>query len=192
MNPKVDKFLKEAKHWRQEMTTLRRIILKTHLQEDYKWSKPCYSYKGNNVAIIQPFKHCLGMMFFKGALLKDKKEMLVKNGPHSQAGRRFEFRSEKDIQKLESTIKSYVKEAIVIEQSGKQIEFKKAPEPMPEELKKMFAQKPGFKKAFSALTPGRQRAYILHFVGAKLASTRQSRIQKCIPQILQGRGINDR
>lgn len=132
------------------------------------------------------------MMFFKGALLKDSKGVLVNNGPNSQAGRRFEFSSEKEITKLAPIIKAYIKEAIAIEESGKKVDFKKKPEPVPDELNKMFAKKPKLKKAFSSLTPGRQRAYILHFSSAKQSSTRQSRIEKHIPRILEGKGLSDR
>ncbi len=131
------------------------------------------------------------MMFFKGSLLKDSKGVLISNGPNSQAGRRFEFHSVKEIIKLKSVIISYVKESIAIEESGQKVEFKKNFTPVPDELKKIFAKNPNFKKAFNALTPGRQRAYILHFSSAKQASTRQSRIEKYIPRILQGKGLND-
>lgn len=192
MNPDVDKFLKKSKQWQEEMAKLRAILVKTKLEENLKWNLPCYTYKGSNVAIIQPFKSCLGMMFFKGALLKDPKGMLVDNGPNSQAGRRFEFGSVQEIIKLTTTIKAYIKEAIAIEESGQKVEFKKNPEAVPDELKKVFAKKPRLKKAFNSLTAGRQRAYILHFSSAKQSSTRQSRIEKCIPRILEGKGINDR
>lgn len=192
MNPDVDKFLKKSKQWQEEMTTLRSIILKTKLEENLKWNLPCYGYEGSNVIIIQPFKACLGLMFFKGALLKDSKAVLVSNGPNSQAARRFEFGSVQDIVRLEPTIKAYIKEAIAIEKSGGKVEFKKSPQAMPEELKKMLAKNAQLKKAFAALTPGRQRAYLLHFSSAKQSSTRQSRIEKCIPRILEGKGMTDR
>lgn len=192
MNPNVDKYIKSIKIWKEETAKLREIILEsTKLEEDLKWSKPCYSFEGNNIAIIQPFKACLGMMFFKGALLKDSKGVLVDNGPNSQAARRFEFASVQEITKMKSTIKAYVKEAIEIEKSGLKIEFKKKPEATPKELLEVFAKKPTLKKAFEALTPGRQRAYILHFISAKQSKTRQSRIEKCMPQILAGKGLNE-
>lgn len=192
MNPDVDKFIKKSKQWQDEIARLRSVLLKTKLEENFKWNLPCYSYKDRNIAIIQPFKSCLGLMFFKGALLKDPKSVLINNGPNSQAARRFEFRSVQEITKMTSTIKAYIKEAIAIEESGQEVEFKKKPEPVPEELKKIFAKKPKVKKAFNALTPGRQRGYILHFSSAKQSSTRQSRIEKCIPRILEGKGIHDR
>jgi uncharacterized protein YdeI (YjbR/CyaY-like superfamily) len=192
MNPDVNKFFEKSNQWRKEMKKLRSVILKTELEENWKWSLPCYSYKGSNVAIIQPFKACLGLMFFKGTLLKDHKAVLVNNGPNSQAGRRFEFRSVQEIVKLTSAIKAYIKEAIAIEESGQEVEFKKRPQPMPNELKEMFVKRPGLKKAFNSLTPGRQRGYILHFSSAKQSATRLSRIEKCIPRILDGKGLNDR
>ena len=191
MNLKVDGYLKRNKSWQEETAKLREIILETKLEEDLKWGKPCYSFGGNNIAIIQPFKACLGMMFFKGALIKDLKAVLVDNGPNSQAARRLEFGSVQEIIKMKSTIKAYIKEAIAIEKSGLKVEFKRNPEPAPEELLKMFTKKTALKKAFKSLTPGRQRAYILHFTNAKQSDTRQSRIEKCMPRILAGKGLND-
>ena len=171
---------------------LRDILVTSKLDEEFKWNKPCYTHEASNVAIIQPFKSCLGLMFFKGTLLKDPKGILVDNGPNSQAGRRLEFASVQEISKLKSTIKAYIKEAIAIDQSGQKVEFKKNPEPIPDELQEVFRLKPKFKKAFEALTPGRQRAYVLHFSGAKQSATRMSRIEKCMPLILEGKGLNDR
>jgi uncharacterized protein YdeI (YjbR/CyaY-like superfamily) len=191
VNTDVDKFIKKSKQWQEETKTLRAIVLQTKLQEDFKWSLPCYTHDGSNVAIIQPFKACLGFMFFKGSLLKDPKKVLISNGPNSQAGRRFEFRSVEEVEKLASTIKAYIKEAIAIEDSGQKVEFKKTPQSVPIELKSAFAKKPKLKKAFDSLTPGRQRAYLLHFSSAKQSATRQSRIEKYIPRILEGKGLND-
>lgn len=192
MNSSVDKFLKKSKQWQEEMAELRAVLLKTKLEESFKWNLPCYIYQESNVVIIQPFKAFLGLMFFKGSLLKDTKKVLASNGPNSQAGRRFEFRSVQEIQKMKSTIKAYIKEAIEIEKSGQKVEFKKNPQQVPEELKKAFTKNARLKKAFDSLTPGRQRAYLLHFSGAKQSSTRQARIEKCIPHILKGKGMNDR
>jgi len=192
MSSEVDKYIKNAKSWQQEMKKLRSVLEKTKLIEEFKWKKPCYSYNGSNVAIIQPFKASLALMFFKGTLMKDSANVLVDNGPNSQAGRRFEFQSVQDITKLTPTIRAYVKEAIAIEESGKKVEFKKKPEPIPKELKEMFAKKPKLKAAFASLTPGRQRGYILHISSAKQSSTRTSRIEKCIPRILAGKGYNER
>ncbi len=192
MNPEVDKFLKQTKKWQKEIAKLRAIVLKTKLEENLKWNLPCYSHNGSNVAIIQTFKAYLGMMFFRGSLLKDPKGVLISNGPNSQAARRFEFRSIQDIVKMAPTIKAYIREAMDIEESGQKVEFKKKPEPLPAELKKAFAKNLKLKEAFNALTPGRQRAYILYFSSAKQSSTRLSRIEKCTPSILGGKGLNDR
>ena len=191
MKSDVDQFVKKSNQWKEEISKLRDILLTTKLEENLKWNLPCYSYNGTNVAIIQPFKACLGMMFFKGTLLKDPKKLLIDNGPNSQAGRRFEFRSVQEIAKMATTIKAYVKEAIAIEESGQKIEFKKNPQPVPTELTNEFVKRPKLKNAFFSLTPGRQRAYILHFSSAKQSATRQSRIEKCIPRILEGKGISD-
>lgn len=192
MNTKVDQFLKKSKLWQSEMEALRAILLQTKLEEDFKWSLPCYTVEGSNVVIIQPFKACLALMFFKGALIKDSKKLLASAGPNSQATRRFEFGSVQEIKKLSSTIKAYIKEAIAIEDSGQKVEFKKKPQSVPAELKKIFSKNAKFKKAFDSLTPGRQRAYLMHFSGAKQTATRQSRIEKCRPRILAGKGLNDR
>lgn len=187
----VDSFVKNAKEWREEIMSLRSILLSTPLEEGFKWSKPCYSFDDSNVVIIQPFKACLALMFFKGALLKDPKSILKDQGPNSRSARRIEFRSLHEIVKLESKIKAYIKEAIAIEKSGQKVDTGKRPTATPNELLEMFKLKPSLKKAFDALTPGRQRAYLLYFSSAKQESTRLSRIKKCMPKILEGKGIND-
>lgn len=192
MHPEVDSFIRKAKQWQDEMETLRAIVLSAKLDEDLKWSKPCYTHENRNIAIIQPFKGCLGFMFFKGELLKDPKGVLKDNGPNSQSARRMEFTSSAEITRLKATIKAYIKEAIAIEESGEKVAIKKNPEPVPDELKEFFKKKPALKKAFEALTPGRQRAYILHFSSAKQSETRRSRIEKCMALILEGKGLNDR
>jgi uncharacterized protein YdeI (YjbR/CyaY-like superfamily) len=191
MLSEIDTFIKKAKQWQEEMETLRAIVLSSPLDEDLKWSKPCYTHDGRNIAIIQPFKNCLGFMFFKGALLKDPKGILKDNGPNSQSARRLEFTSAAEITKLKGTIKAYIKEAIAVEDSGQKVAIKKNPEPIPDELKEFFKKKPALKKAFEALTPGRQRAYILHFSSAKQPATRRARIEKCSALILAGKGLND-
>ncbi|XGC82511.1 YdeI family protein [Bdellovibrio bacteriovorus] len=192
MDSKVDKFLKKSKKWQEETKVLRDIILQTKLEEDLKWNLPCYTYEDTNIVIIQPFKNYLGLMFFKGAFLKDPKNILVDNGPNSSSPKRFEFRSLEEIKRLKTTIKSYIKEAIAIEDSGVKLEVKKKPQTVPDELKKAFAKKPALKKAFESLTPGRQRAYLMHFSSAKQAATREARIEKYIPKIMKGIGLNDR
>ncbi|HEX4923725.1 MAG TPA: DUF2200 family protein [Bdellovibrionales bacterium] len=191
MSPAVDKFVRNAKSWKDELASLRAILLETKLDETLKWNLPCYSYKDGNVAILQPFKACLALMFFKGSLLKDSKKAMVNNGPNSRAARRFEFRSVAEIKKVKATIKAYVKEAIAIEESGQKVEIKATPQALPAELRAALAKSAALKRAFASLTPGRQRAYILHITGAKQAATREARVAKCIPRILDGKGMND-
>lgn len=192
MHPKVEIFLKEASHWQDEMTVLREIVLGTKLAEEFKWSKPCYTYEGRNIAIIQPFKRYLGFMFFSGEHLRDLKGILKANGPNSQSARRLEFTSTAEILRLKGTIKAYIKEAIAIEDSGQKIERRKMPQLLVDELEDFLGKKPSLKKAFEALTPGRQRAYRLYFSRAKQAETRRSRIVKCMERIMEGKGLNDR
>lgn len=191
MNTAVTQFIKKSKNWQDEVTELRKILLSAKLEEDMKWSLPCYTHNGSNIVIIQPFKSYLGLMFFKGTLLKDPKKVLISNGPNSQHTKKIEFNSVSEVKKLASTIKAYIKEAVVIEESGQKIDVEKKVIPVPAELKKMFTANPKLKKAFSSLTPGRQRAYLFFFTGAKQSATRQSRIEKWVPKILQGKGLND-
>lgn len=191
MSKDVDAFVKRAKQWREEIEGLRAVLRGAKLDEELKWGKPCYSHDGRNIAIIQPFKGCLGLMFFKGALLKDPKGLLVDNGPNSQAAKRLEFRSTQEVGKAKGAVKKFVQDAIAAEAKGLKVATKKRPEPLPAELTAVFRKKPALKAAFLALTPGRQRAYILHFSGAKQAETRAARIEKCIPQIMAGKGMND-
>lgn len=192
MNPAVDRFVEKSEKWHDEIVRLRKVMLETKLREDLKWNLPCYSYDGRNIVIIQPFKACLGLMFFKGALLKDAKKALVQNGPNSRSSKRIEFRSVTEIAKMAVTLRAYVKEAIALEVSGAKVAVKKTALSIPEELRVAFVQNSRLKKAFKALTPGRQRAYLLHFTGAKRPETRQSRIKKCAPRILRGLGLTDR
>lgn len=192
MNPKVDAYIRKARQWQAEFEALRAILLKTPLAEELKWGQPCYTYEGRNVVIVQGFKACCALMFCKGALLKDARGLLHKPGENTQAARRFEFTSVQEITKLAAAVKSYLKEAVQIEKAGLEVEFKKEPEPVPVELQTKFEASPAFKRAFDALTPGRQRAYILHFSSAKQSATRAARIEKCAPDILEGRGLNDR
>lgn len=174
------------------MTKLRSVLGQTKLDEELKWRLPCYTSGGANIAIIQPFKAFLALMFFKGALLKDPKKLLVDNGPNSRSARRLEFRSVQDVVKMAPTIKAYVREALALEASGRKVEPAKKAQSVPAELTQIFAKKPKLKKAFHALTPGRQRAYLLHFAGAKQSATRLARIEKCAPRILGGKGLADR
>lgn len=192
MSAEVVKFIESSDQWKSEIIALRSIMQKTKLEEEYKWNKPCYCFEGSNVVIIQPFKHALALMFFKGALLTDSRKKLVDNGPNSHSARRLELTSLAEIKKMTPIIRDYVKEAIELEKSGKKIEFKKKSENLPEELKTAFKTSEKFKNAFLSLTPGRQRGYILHFTGAKQSATRQSRIEKHRPRILAGKGLGDR
>lgn len=190
-NPKVDAFVSRAKTWRAEIEKLRTILLECGLEEELKWGKPCFSSEGKNVAIIQPFKdHCC-LMFFKGALLEDTHGLLRSQGQNTQSALRLEFTSEAQIKK--TVLKSYVKQAIAVEQAGVEVDFKAKRElELPEELTQKLQKDRKLAKAFAALTPGRQRGYVLHFTAAKQSQTRAARIEKCIPKILAGQGINDR
>ena len=190
-NPKVEAFVSRAKAWQGEIQKLRSILLDCGLDEEIKWGKPCFSFEGKNLAIIQPFKAHCALMFFKGALFKDAHGLLRSQGENTQSALRLEFTSEAQITK--TVLKSYVKEAIAVEQAGLTVDFKAKRElELPEELTQILKKDRKLAKAFSALTPGRQRAYVLHFTGAKQSQTRTARIEKCIPKILAGMGINDR
>ena len=191
-NPKVDAYISKDKQWPEEMKTLRAIMLACGLTEELKWGKPCYTHQESNIAILQGFKETCALLFPKGALLKDPKNILEKPGESTQSARRVPFTNVGEIVELEPVLKSYIREAIEAETAGLKVTFKKNPEPVPEELQNKLAENPAFKAAFTALTPGRQRAYILHFSAAKQSQTRTSRIEKCIPQILKGIGLNDR
>ncbi len=190
-NPRVNAFVSRAKNWRGEMQKLRSILLECGLEEDLKWGKPCFMLEGRNVAIIQPFKEHCSLMFFKGALLEDSHGMLRRQGENTQSALRLEFISEAEIKK--TVVKSYVKQAIAVETAGLKVDFNaKHDQELPEELTAILKKDPKLAKAFYALTPGRRRAYVLHFTGAKQAKTRTARIEKCIPKILKGQGMNDR
>lgn len=191
MNPKVDGFFKKAKKWREELEELRRVILDCPLTEELKWGKPCYTFQESNIVILQGFKEFCALLFAKGALLKDPHGLLEKPGESTQAARRIPFTHVREIVKLAPVLKAYVREAIAAEKAGLKVEFKKNPEPIPEELQNKLDEIPAFKTAFEALTPGRQRAYILYFSAPKQSKTRESRVEKWRPQILKGKGLND-
>jgi uncharacterized protein YdeI (YjbR/CyaY-like superfamily) len=190
-NPRVDKYLSRAKRWPDELGKLRSLLLDFSLVEELKWGKPCYTLNESNIVILQEFNGSCALLFAKGALLKDSKKILEKPGPSSQAARRILFTSVEQVVALTPTIKTYVKEAIAAEKAGLKVNFKINPEPVPEELQTKLNDIPAFKTAFAALTPGRQRGYILYFSAAKQSQTRTSRIEKCLPQILKGKGLND-
>jgi uncharacterized protein YdeI (YjbR/CyaY-like superfamily) len=191
-NPKVDEFLNKTSKWKVEFVALREIVLDCDLTEELKWRLPCYTSQDRNIAIIQGFKEYCALMFFKGALLKDPNGVLTPPGENSQAQRQIRFTNLQEIIEKETIIKSYIAEAIEVEQAGLEVNFKRTAEyTVPEELQTKFAESPDLKTAFEALTPGRQRAYILHFSQPKQSKTRESRIEKYRQKILEGKGLND-
>jgi len=190
-SPEVDAFVNRAKNWQGEIQTLRSILLDCGLDEELKWGKPCFMFDGKNVAIIQPFKEHCSLMFFKGALITDTHSLLRSQGENTQFAMRLEFTSKDQIKK--AVVKTYVKEAIAVEKAGLKVDFKARRElELPEELTRILNKDSKLAKAFHALTPGRRRAYVLYFTGAKQSKTRTARIEKCISKILAGKGINDR
>jgi uncharacterized protein YdeI (YjbR/CyaY-like superfamily) len=191
MNPKVDAFLRAVPKWRKEFESLRRILIASPLTEDFKWRLPCYTFEGNNVAILQGFKEYCALMFFKGALLKDPKRILVAPGA-SQAGRQVRFTSVDEITRLERILKAYIAEAIELEKSGLKVTLKETSDfEIPAEFQAKLDKSPALMKAFRALTPGRQRGYLFYFAQPKQSATRASRVEKCTPKILGGKGLND-
>lgn len=192
MNPKVDWYFTKADKWREESNKLRRIILDCGLTEELRWGKPCYTSEKNNIVLIHGFKEYCALLFFKGALLKDPHWILVQQTANVQSARQIRFTNSRQIVELEPAIKDYIKKAIEVEKAGLKVELKKTSEfTIPEELKKKLKENPALKNAFKALTPGRQRGYILYFSSAKQSKTRESRIEKYIPQILKGKGLDD-
>jgi len=192
MNPKIDAYLSKAEKWQDESREMRRILLDSQLTEELKWGKPCYTLEKRNVAIIQGFKEYCAMMFFKGALLEDKEGLLIRPGKHTQAGRQIRFTNVREIVGMEAILKTYIQEAIEVERSGRKVKLKETSDfEIPDEFQAKLDEMPALKDAFRALTPGRQRAYIFYFSSAKQSKTRQSRVEKCIPKILAGKGLND-
>lgn len=178
--------------WTEELLLLRKYVLECGLKEVVKWGVPCYTHKGSNVLIVSAFKDFACLSFFKGALIQEDNGFLVKPGKHSQASRFMQFTEVQEIEELESIIKSCIREAIEIENKGLKVEFKKNPEPIPEELTAKMEEDPSFKTAFEALTPGRQRGYIIHFSQPKQSKTRIARIEKWTEKILNGEGMHDK
>ena len=192
MNPKVDAFLKRQDKWRAEFEKLRAILLDSGLTEDLKWGQPCYADGGKNIALIHGFKEYCAILFHKGALLKDPKGVLIQQTKNVQAARQIRFTSVPEVNKLEKTLKAYLREAIENERAGREVEFKKTEAfEVPEEFSSKLAKSAKLKAAFAALTPGRQRAYVLHFSQPKLSTTRAARVEKHIPRILVGLGLDD-
>ncbi|GAB1590524.1 MULTISPECIES: YdeI family protein [Brevibacillus] len=191
-NPKVDEFLGKAKKWKAEYEKLRRIVLDCELTEDFKWMHPCYTFEKKNIVLIHGFKEYCALLFQKGALLKDPNGILIQQTENVQAARQIRFTSVEEIMEMESILKAYIQEAIEVEKAGLEVDFKKHEEyAIPEEFQNKLDEIPALKTAFEALTPGRQRAYLLHFSAPKQAKTRESRVEKCMQQILEGKGLND-
>jgi len=191
MNPKVDIFLRKAKTWQEESEKLRAILLDCPLTEELKWGQPCYTLQGKNIVLIGGFKHYVTLLFFKGALLSDPRRILVAPG-QLQAGRQIRFTSLQEIVAMETILKTYIYEAIEVENAGLKVALKKHSDYIvPQELQNKLDERPALKAAFEALTPGRQRAYMFHVSSAKQSKTRESRVENCMKQILDGKGLND-
>jgi uncharacterized protein YdeI (YjbR/CyaY-like superfamily) len=192
MNPKVDLFLSKAKKWREEFEKLRMIILDCGLTEELKWGVPCYTFEKRNIVLIHGFKEYCAILFVKGALLNDARGILITQTENVQAARQIRFNNVRDIVEMESALKAYIYEAIEVEKAGLKVNLKKTAEYfIPEEFQNKLDEIPALKTAFDALTPGRQRAYILYFSAPKQSKTRASRIEKYVQQILNGKGLND-
>ena len=192
MNPQVDEYLKKAKKWQEESKKLRKIVLDCGLTEESKWGKPCYTFQGSNVVIIQGFKEYCALLFCKGALLKDANHILIQQTENVQAARQLRFTNAQEIAEMEPLLKDYIHEAVEVEKAGLEVSYKKISEfAVPAELQTKLDATPALKKAFAALTPGRQRGYLLYFAAPKQSKTREARIKKYTPQILKGQGLND-
>src|SRR5579864_594190 len=191
-NPKVDGLLRKAKTWKEELQKLRTIILECGLSEEVKWRVPCYTFEKRNIVLIHGFKEYCALLFFKGALLKDPKGILITQTENTQATRQIRFTNAQEIVEMEAILKSYIYEAIEVEKAGLKVAFKKTTEfTTPEEFQNKLDEIPALKAAFDALTPGRQRAYILYFSAPKQSKTRESRVEKCTQKILNGKGLDD-
>jgi len=192
INPKVDWFFSKDTQWQKEYEKLRKIILDCGLIEELKWGCPCYTFENTNIVLIHGFKEYCALLFFKGALLKDPKGILIQQTENVQAARQIRFTNVDEIVKMESILTSYIKAAIKVEKAGLKVPLKKASEfSMPEEFKNVLDATPKLKKAFYALTPGRQRGYLLYFSSAKQPKTRESRVEKYVKKILAGKGLED-
>jgi uncharacterized protein YdeI (YjbR/CyaY-like superfamily) len=192
MNPKVDFYFDKTSKWQSALEQLRRIALDCQLTEELKWGCPCYTFQGNNIVLIHDFKEYCAFLFFKGALLNDSDGILIQQSKNVQAGRQIRFTNVQEIVEQEAVLKAYIYEAIEVEKAGLEVKFKKTEEfILAEEFQKKLTELPTLKMAFEALTPGRQRAYMLHFSAPKQSKTRESRVEKSIPQILDGKGLND-
>jgi len=191
-NPKVDFYFIKEKKWQEELEKLRTIILDCQLTEELKWGVPCYTFQKSNIVLIHVFKEYCAILFVKGALLKDANHILITQTENVQAARQIRFTNVQAIVEMETILKSYIYEAIEVEKAGLIVNYKKTTEfIIPEEFQNKLDESPVLKTAFNALTPGRQRAYILYFSAPKQSKTRESRVEKCMQQILNGKGLND-
>ncbi|RAR43842.1 YdeI family protein [Paenibacillus sp. MDMC362] len=191
-NSKIDPYFNKLKKWKEEFKLLREIALDCGLTEDFKWMHPCYTLDDKNIVLIHGFKDYCALLFHKGALLKDPHGILIQQTANVQAARQIRFTNVQEIDEMQLILKTYIDEAIEVEKAGLQVNYKKNTEyTIPEELESKFVDMPELKTAFEALTPGRQRAYILHFSTPKQSKTRESRVEKYIAHILNGKGLND-
>jgi uncharacterized protein YdeI (YjbR/CyaY-like superfamily) len=192
MNPKVDGLLKKANKWQEEFETLREILLDSPLTEEVKWGQACYTSDGRNVVLFHGFKEYCALLFFKGALLKDPKKILIRQSENVQSARQIRFTNVREIVAMKPILKAYIHEAIEVEKAGLKVKLKKTSDfKVPEEFQRKLDENPGLKKAFAALTPGRQRGYLFYFSAAKQSKTRAARVEKCVPHILKGKGLED-
>ena len=192
-NPKVDAFLDRATTWQEEMRLLRTLVLDPRLVEELKWGVPCYTFQGSNVVLIHAFKEYCALLFIKGALLLDEHGILIQQTKNVQAGRQVRFTGVQEIVKLKPVLQAYISAAIALEQAGLKVAFKTVEDfAVAGEFEQKMNEMPDLKKAFDALTPGRRKAYLLHFSAPKQSRTRNARIEKCLEQIFQGKGLNDR
>jgi uncharacterized protein YdeI (YjbR/CyaY-like superfamily) len=192
MNPKVDFYFSKAIKWREEIKKIRTILLYCELTEELKWGCPCYTFEKSNIVLIHVFKEYCALLFFKGALLKDAKGILIQQTENVQAARQIRFTNVREIVKMEDALKSYIREAIEVEKAGLKVKLKKTSDyKIPEEFQNKLNKIPALKIAFDALTPGRQRAYFFYFSQPKQSKTREARVEKCIKKILNGKGLND-
>ena len=192
MNPKVTAWLRKREKWQKELQKLRRIILACGLTEELKWYQPCYTLQDKNIVLIHGFKEYCALLFFKGALLKDPKRILIQQTENVQSARQIRFTNIREILKLKPTLKAYIGEAIEVEKAGKKLKLKKTADfKVPDEFQSKLDGVPALKRAFAALTPGRQRGYIYHFSQPKQSKTREARVERCMPQILNGKGLDD-
>ena len=192
MNPKVDFFFSEESNWHKEFEKLRKIVLNCGLTEELKWGQACYTFNENNIVLIHGFKEYCALLFFKGALLNDPDNILIQQTKNVQSARQVRFKNVKEIVKLERTLKAYIYEAIEVEKAGLKVKLKETKDyKIPEEFQIKLDKSAALKKAFHALSPGRQRGYLFHFSQPKQSKTRESRVEKYIPQILDGKGLDD-